>query len=68
MKNLSRILLIMLMIGIVSCRDTKKEEEAETEAVIEQIEAVEAEAEEISEKINQEAEELEEALSELDSI
>jgi serine phosphatase RsbU (regulator of sigma subunit) len=59
--------MVLFLVGIVSCRDTKKEEEAE-KAVIEQIEAVENEAEEISKKINEEATEVENSLKELDSI
>ena len=67
MKILMKIIMVLFLVGIVSCRDTKKEEEAE-KAVIEQIEAVENEAEEISKKINEEASEVENSLSELDSI
>lgn len=67
MKILSKMLLVILLVGFVSCRDTKKEEEA-TEAAIEKIEVVESEAEEISNKINEEAAELEDSLKELDSI
>ncbi|MBX2826637.1 MAG: hypothetical protein KTR22_00640 [Flavobacteriaceae bacterium] len=67
MKIVTRLLLALLLVGFISCRDTKAEEE-EAQKVVEQIEAVESEAEEISEKIEQEAGELEEALQELDSI
>jgi len=67
MKILMKITMVLFLVGIVSCRDTKKEEEAE-KAVIEQIEAVENEAEEISKKINEEATEVENSLKELDSI
>ena len=67
MKILMKITMVLFLVGIVSCRDTKKEEEAE-KAVIEKIEAVENEAEEISKKINEEATEVENSLKELDSI
>ena len=67
MKIVSRLLLTLLLVGFISCRDTKAEE-AEAQKVVDEIEAVENEAKEISEKIDQEAGELEEALEELDSI
>ena len=67
MKIVTRFLLALMLVGFISCRDTKAEEEAAQKAV-EEIEAVESEAEEISEKIEQDAGELEEALQELDSI
>ena len=38
MKILLKILMVLFLVGIVSCRDTKKEEEA-TEAALEKIEA-----------------------------
>ena len=67
MKILMKIVMVLFLVGVVSCRDTKAEEEA-TKAAIEKIEAVENEAEEISKKINEEAIEVEESLKELDSI
>jgi len=67
MKILMKIIMVLFLVGIVSCRDTKKEEEAE-KAAIEKIEAVENEAEEISKKINEEATEVENSLNELDDI
>ncbi len=68
MKILLKLFMVVLMLGIVSCRDTDKEETAAAEAAIETIDAVEEKAEEISEKIDQEASELEASLKELDSI
>ena len=70
MKNVFKIFMVLLMIGVVSCRDTKKEEEeaAAMEAALEKVETVESEAEEISKQINEEANELENSLKELDSI
>ena len=67
MKILVKILMMLFLVGVVSCRNTKKEEEA-TEAAIEKIEAVENEAEEISKKIDEEADEVMDSLKELDSI
>ncbi len=68
MKNVIKFCVVISILAFTSsCRDTNKEE-AETNAAIEKIEAVEAEAKEISEKIETEAEELEESLKELDSI
>ena len=67
MKLLLKIITVFFVIGIISCRDTKKEEE-ETQVKLEQIEAVEAEVEEMTEDLEEKEIELEEALKELDSI
>lgn len=67
MKTLFRVLLVCLFIGVVSCRDTKKEE-AETQAVVEQIEVIEDQADEISEDIQNQADELQKELEELENI
>jgi len=67
MKFVLKIVLVVLMIGFVSCRDTKKEEE-EANAAIEQIEATEAEVEAISADLKENEKELNEALKDLDSI
>jgi len=48
--------------------ETNTKVEAETEAAVEQIEAIETEAEEISKEIEKEAKELENELKELDKI
>ena len=66
MKLLLKICVLVFIISLTSCRDTKEEEEAK--ANVEQIEAVEAEVEEISSDLEENANELEEALKELDSI
>ncbi|PKA84579.1 hypothetical protein ATE92_2776 [Ulvibacter sp. MAR_2010_11] len=68
MKFLIKLIMLLLIVGLTSCRDTNKEEEAETNAVIEKIDSVESEAEAMSEQLEQEAKELEEAMEELDSI
>ncbi len=67
MKIIMKLTLVLFLIGFVSCRDTKAEEEA-NKAAIEKIEAVESEVEEISQKIETEAREVEESLKVLDSI
>ena len=67
MKVLLKLVVIVLVIGLSSCRDTKKEE-AEAAAQLEQIESIEEEAATLTEEIDAEAEELEAALKELDSI
>jgi exosome complex RNA-binding protein Rrp4 len=67
MKTVFKVLMVCLLVGVFSCRDTKKEE-AETNAAVEQIEAIEAEADHISKEIDREAEELENELKELDKI
>jgi hypothetical protein len=67
MKTLSKLCILILLVGITSCRDTKKEE-AETEAIVNEIEAIEAEAAQTVDEIDAEAEALEEAMKELDSI
>lgn len=67
MKLLVKIFIIVLVVGFVSCRDTKKEEE-EANAAIEQVEAVEAEVKEINADLEKGEDELKDALKELDSI
>ena len=66
MKIILRVLLSILLLGVMSCRDTKKEE-AETQAAIEEIEAVEAEVEEATETVDKDVKELETALNDLDN-
>ena len=67
MKYFVQIFALVMILGLVSCRDTKKEE-AEAEAAIEEVETVEEEAAQLTEELDKEAAELEEALKELDSI
>ncbi len=67
MKVVLKLFIVLFVLGLTSCRDTKKEE-AELEAVTEQIENLEEETTKLTEEIDAEAEELEETLSELDSI
>jgi len=69
MKNTLTLLLAVIFLTVVSCRDTKNEtEETEAKIVVEQVESVEAESEEIIEKIEAESKELESELKELDKI
>jgi uncharacterized membrane protein YjjP (DUF1212 family) len=67
MKEFLKISLIIFLLGMTSCRDTKKED-AESQRVVEQIETMETEVEEISEDLEQDQLELENALKDLDSI
>ena len=62
-----KCLVALSLIVIVSCRDSKKEEE-ETKAAVEKIDKIEAEVEELTEDINMKEKDLEEALKELDSL
>jgi len=42
MRTLTKLILVLFLIGFISCRDTKKEEE-ETKAMVQEIETVESE-------------------------
>ena len=46
MKTVFKLLMVCLLMGVVSCRDTNKEEE-ETKAAVEQIEAIETDQKKI---------------------
>ncbi len=59
-------MLLCLIIGFMSCKDTKKEE-AEAKAMVEQVETIEKEVDSISDSLDKEAKELEAALDELDN-
>jgi len=67
MKTTIKILAILVLLMSTSCRDTKKEE-AETDAMVKEVEAIEAEVNVIKEDMDTKAQALEEALKELDSI
>lgn len=67
MNRLLKFIAIFFVLGLISCRETKKEEETPN-AAIEQIEAVEKEAEEISKEIEKESEDLKNQLNELDNL
>ena len=67
MKTTIKILGILVLLMSISCRETKKEE-AETDAIVKEVEAIEAEVNVIKEDMDTKAQALEEALKELDSI
>ncbi|WAC02114.1 hypothetical protein N7U66_20435 [Lacinutrix neustonica] len=67
MKKILNVAFVVMLLAVTSCKDTKQEE-AETEAAVEQIETIEAETEEIMESVDQNAEELKEELNELDTL
>lgn len=57
----------LFLIGFISCRDTKKEQE-ELDKTLDTIESVEQEIDETVEEVEKKAEEVEMALKQLDSI
>lgn len=67
MKSKTKLLVILLVLGLLSCRDTKKEEEETRQAVV-QIEAIESEIDQAAEALDESAKALEEAMEALDSI
>jgi hypothetical protein len=67
MKITSKILVVLFAFALVSCVD-KKKEEAEVNAAVEQIEAVEDAIQEVGKEIDTKVNEVEESLKELDSI
>jgi hypothetical protein len=67
MKKISLLVMSIILIGIVSCRDTKKEQE-ELDKTLDTIESVELEIDETVEEVEKKAEEVESVLIELDSI
>ena len=74
MKRLKSLILVLALVGIMSCRDNKKEEVAdETEAVeatevVEETQVVGEDFDEASEEVEKEMSELEDAVKALDSI
>ncbi len=67
MKKISLLVISIILIGIVSCRDTKKEQE-ELDKTLDTIESVEQEIDETVEEVEKKAEEVESALKALDSL
>lgn len=67
MKLFLKIGIVFIVLVLASCRDTKQEE-AQTEAALEQIEAVEAEVKKMDASLKENENELDAALQELDSI
>ncbi len=62
----TNFLLFILLLGIFSCADKKKEEE--TKAAIQKIEAVENELHEVSKEIDVKTKDLEDSLKDLEGI
>ncbi len=67
MKKISLLVMSMFLVGIISCRDTKKEQE-ELDKTLDTIESVEQEIDETVEEVEKKGEEVESALKQLDSI
>lgn len=67
MKKIGTLVICLLLIGVVSCKDTKKEQE-ELDATLDKIESVEETIDETLEEVEQKAKDVEEALQELDNI
>lgn len=67
MKKISLLVMFMFLVGIISCRDTQKEQE-ELDKTLDTIESVEQEIDETVEEVEKKAEEVESALKQLDSI
>ena len=57
MKKISLLAMSILFVGIVSCRDTKKEQE-ELDSTLDAIEAVEQEIDDTVEKVEKKTEEV----------
>ncbi|MFK7811315.1 MAG: hypothetical protein AB8B59_02405 [Maribacter sp.] len=67
MKKLSIVVMSVLFVGVISCGDTKKEQQ-ELDATLDKIEAVEQDIDQTTEELDQKAEEVKSALSELDNL
>ena len=59
--------ICLLFLGVISCKETKKEQE-ELDATLDKIESVEEAIDETLEEVEQKAKDVEEALQELDNI
>ncbi|MEZ4873988.1 MAG: hypothetical protein R2793_00655 [Flavobacteriaceae bacterium] len=67
MKLLTQLFILALLVTTVACRDTQKEE-AELNATIEQVDAIDAQLDTISSDIEAKTEDLQQTLEELDSL
>ncbi|CAN0563372.1 unnamed protein product [Laminaria digitata] len=67
MKKIGSLVICLLFISMISCKETKKEQE-ELDATLDKIESVEEAIDETLEEVEQKANDVEEALQELDSI
>lgn len=69
MKKISFLMLFaVVLMTVVSCRDTKKEEQKQVEEAVKTIDSVENAIDDSAENIEKVSNEAEEALKELDSI
>ncbi len=67
MRKIGTLVVCLLFIGIISCKETNKEQQ-ELDAKLDKIESVEEVIDETLEQVNQKAKDVEEALQELDNI
>lgn len=67
MKLILKLIAVLFVVGLVACKDTKKEEEA-SEVVDEQIQAIEAEIDSASMELDENAKDLEQSIKDLDDI
>ena len=67
MKGINMAVLCLLFTGMISCKDTVKEQE-ELDATLDKIESVEEVIDETLEEVEQKSKDVEEALQELDNI
>lgn len=67
MKKMQLLTLALIISGLTSCRNDKKEQE-ELNRTLDQVEAVENDLDNTVEEVDRKAEEVKDALKELDSI
>ncbi len=67
MRKINAIFLGAFLIGIVSCKETKEEQE-KLDATLDKIESVEEAIDETIKEVEEKAEDVEEALKELENI
>jgi septal ring factor EnvC (AmiA/AmiB activator) len=67
MKIVLKFVVLLFVVVLMSCRDTKKED-LENQEALEEIESVETTINEASQELDEDLKELEDALKELDSI
>lgn len=67
MKTFFKIALFAFVITLTSCRDTKKEDTEQVEAVVDSIQQIEQAAEQMVDQLDEEAKEIEKELEELEN-
>lgn len=67
MKKLSLLIMTILFIGVISCRDTKKDQQ-KLDTTLNKIESVEKEIDNTVKEVEKKSKEVESALNELDNI